>query len=200
MTSRADLQAFINTRRHAVIATNSASGAPESAIVGVAATMALELVFDTTDATRKIANLRRDMDNLWDNFFIETCADWAIPYIGDLIGYQAVAGINATIDDPRSEVANTIAFRRRKGTLLVMEELARDATGWGAHAVEFFRFLGDAQNMNHVRPRSHYAPNLRSWKPNIFMDTGFDRTAHKRSEEHTSNSSHSRRSRMPSSA
>ena len=60
MTSRADLQAFINARRYGVIATNSASGAPESAVVGLAATMALELVFDTTDGTRKIANLRRD--------------------------------------------------------------------------------------------------------------------------------------------
>lgn len=60
MTSRADLQSFITSRRHAVIATNSASGAPESAVVGVAATMALELVFDTVDTTRKIANLRRD--------------------------------------------------------------------------------------------------------------------------------------------
>lgn len=62
MTSRADLQAFINARRYGVIATNSASGAPESAVVGLAATMALELelVFDTTEGTRKIANLRRD--------------------------------------------------------------------------------------------------------------------------------------------
>ena len=60
MNSRADLQAFINARRYGVIATNSASGAPESAVVGLAATMALELVFDTTDGTRKIANLRRD--------------------------------------------------------------------------------------------------------------------------------------------
>ena len=60
-----------------------------------------------------------------------------------------------------------------------MEELARDATGWGAHAVEFFRFLGDTQYMNHVRARSHYAPDLRNWKPGLYIDTGFDRTAHK---------------------
>jgi Pyridoxamine 5'-phosphate oxidase len=60
MTSRADLRAFINARRHGVIATNSGYGAPESALVGLAASMALELVFDTTEATRKIANLRRD--------------------------------------------------------------------------------------------------------------------------------------------
>ena len=127
----------------------------------------------------QVAIVANDLDQLYDDQFIETCATWVIPYIGDLIGYQAVAGINPAIDNPRSEVANTIAFRRRKGTLLVMEELARDATGWGAHAVEFFRFLGDTQYMNHVRARSHYAPDLRNWKPGLFIDTGFDRTAHK---------------------
>ena len=124
-----------------------------------------------------------NLDQLYDDQFIETCAPWVIPYIGDLIGYQSVKGIAPSVDNPRSEVANTIAFRRRKGTILVMEELARDATGWGAHAVEFFRILADTQYMNHLRPHNHYAPDLRQWKlcgaPDGFLTTGFDRTAHK---------------------
>lgn len=127
----------------------------------------------------QISIVANDLDQLYDDQFIETCAEWVIPYIGDLIGYQSVHGINAAIDNPRSEVANTIAFRRRKGTVLVMEELARDATGWGAHAVEFFRILGDTQYMNHIRRHSHYAPDLRKWKPGLYINTGFDRTAHK---------------------
>ncbi|MBI1360898.1 MAG: hypothetical protein GC155_11525 [Alphaproteobacteria bacterium] len=60
MTSRADIHAFLTENRHGVIATNASSGAPESAVVGFAATLALELVFDTLDTTRKIANIRRD--------------------------------------------------------------------------------------------------------------------------------------------
>lgn len=120
-----------------------------------------------------------DLDQLYDDQFIETCAQWVIPYIGDLIGYQSIAGIAPTVDNPRSEVANTISFRRRKGTVLVMEQLARDASGWGAHAVEFFRILGDTQYMNHVRLENHYAPDLRRWQAGLYMDTGFDRTAHK---------------------
>ena len=120
-----------------------------------------------------------DLDQLYDDQFIETCAPWVIPYIGDLIGYQAVKGIAPSIDNPRSEVADTISFRRRKGTVLVMEQLARDATGWGAHAVEFFRILGDTQYMNHIRLWNHYAPELRRWEPGLFIDTGFDRTSHK---------------------
>src|SRR5262249_40307636 len=29
--------------------------------------------------------LHADIQRLWDNFFIETCERWAIPYIGDLV-------------------------------------------------------------------------------------------------------------------
>lgn len=120
-----------------------------------------------------------DLDQLYDDQFIETCAPWVIPYIGDLIGYRTVKGIAPSIDNPRSEVADTISFRRRKGTVLVMEQLARDATGWGAHAVEFFRILGDTQYMNHIRLWNHYAPELRRWETGLFIDTGFDRTSHR---------------------
>src|SRR5262249_9932484 len=71
-----------------------------------------------------------------------------------------------------------ISFRRRKGTVLVLEQLARDVTGWGAHAVEFFQVLATTQYMNHIRPRNHYAPDLRHWKVREYLDSGFDRTAH----------------------
>jgi hypothetical protein len=127
----------------------------------------------------QLAVVSEDLDQLYDDQFIETCAPWVIPYIGDLIGYQPINGIPATVDDPRSEVANTISFRRRKGTVLVMEQLARDVTAWGAHAVEFFRYLADTQYMNHIRLDNFYAPDLRRWQPGLYMDTGFDRTAHK---------------------
>ena len=127
----------------------------------------------------QLAILAEDLDQLYDDQFIETCAQWVIPYIGDLIGYQSVKGIAPAIDNPRAEVAETISLRRRKGTVLVMEQLARDVTAWGAHAVEFFRVLGDTQYMNHLRLWNHYAPDLRCWKPGLYIETGFDRTAHK---------------------
>jgi len=127
----------------------------------------------------QLAVLAEDLDQLYDDQFIETCAPWVIPYIGDLIGYRAVHGIAPAIDNPRSAVADTISLRRRKGTLLVMEQLARDVTGWGAHAVELFQVLADTQYMKHLRPHNHYAPDLRNWRAGLYMDTGFDRTAHK---------------------
>ena len=38
----------------------------------------------------QLAVFANDLDQLYDDKFIETCAPWVIPYIGDLIGYQTV--------------------------------------------------------------------------------------------------------------
>jgi hypothetical protein len=127
----------------------------------------------------QFAVMAEDLDQLYDDQFIETCAPWVIPYIGDLIGYQLVNGIAPAVASPRAEVANTISLRRRKGTVLVLEQLARDVTGWGAHAVEFFKLLADTQYMKHIRPHNYYTPNLRRWQVSEYMGTAFDATAHK---------------------
>src|SRR5580704_2796720 len=127
----------------------------------------------------QLAVVAEDMDQLYDDQFIETCAPWVIPYIGDLIGYQSVNGVAAAVASPRAEVANTISLRRRKGTVLVLEQLARDVTGWGAHAVEFFKILAAAQYTKQIRPHNHYAPDLRHWQTREYMDTAFNATAHR---------------------
>ena len=96
--------------------------------------------------------LEENIEQLYDDQFIETCAEWVAPYIGDLIGYRPLHGVAPRIASPRAEVANTIAYRRRKGTALMLEQLARDVTDWPARAVEFFEQLATTQYMNHVRP------------------------------------------------
>ena len=91
----------------------------------------------------QVAVVRRNIDRLWADQFIETSDDWVIPYIGDLLDTNLVNGL-----DPRGQrldVAKTIHYRRRKGTLAVLEEIARDVTGWNAHLVEAFRRLTKAQ-------------------------------------------------------
>lgn len=59
MSPRAEVLAFLQRHRLAVEASLAATG-PQAAVIGVATTEALELVFDTLDSTRKCANLRRD--------------------------------------------------------------------------------------------------------------------------------------------
>lgn len=54
------LVSFIRRHRWAVVATTHADGSPEAAVIGIAVTDDLELVFDTLTTTRKGHNLRRD--------------------------------------------------------------------------------------------------------------------------------------------
>ena len=98
--------------------------------------------------SQQAALLKSDIDGLWDDLFIETCADWVVPYIGDLVANNPIYG---NIVRRRTDVAHTIYYRRRKGTLTMLEQLARDVTGWDAHAVAFFEELGWSQNLNHIR-------------------------------------------------
>jgi hypothetical protein len=86
------------------------------------------------------ATLRRGIDRLWEDQSIETCDDWVIPYLAQLLDTRLVLGLDAR--GQRLDVANTIDYRRRKGTLGVLEQIAADITGWDAKAVEFFRRLG----------------------------------------------------------
>jgi len=111
--------------------------------------------------------IKRDIDGLWDDFFIETCADWVVPYIGDLVANNPM---HEVAQRRRVDVAKTIYYRRRKGTLPMLEELARDVTGWGAHAVAFFELLSWTQNLNHLRYQM--APNPGSFNPNVVTRVG----------------------------
>lgn len=100
------------------------------------------------------APLKRSIDRLWEDQSIETCDDWVIPYIGALLDTRLVLGLDSR--GQRLDVANTIDYRRRKGTLGVLEQIASDITGWDAKAVEFFRRLGRTRHLIDppVGPRS----------------------------------------------
>ncbi len=124
------------------------------------------------------AVLEEDLEQLYDDLFIETCSEWVVPYIGDLIGYQSLHGQSPGLGSARSEVANTIGYRRRKGTAAMLEQLARDVTGWPAAVVEFFQLLATTQYMNHVRRHNQLTPDLRNWEALESLDHAFDRLAH----------------------
>lgn len=86
------------------------------------------------------AVLRRSIDRLWEDQSIETCDDWVIAYIGDLLATNLVNSLDAR--GQRLDVANTVYYRQRKGTVAILEEIAADITGWNARVVEFFRRMG----------------------------------------------------------
>jgi hypothetical protein len=121
--------------------------------------------------------LQEDLAQLYDDQFIETCADWAVPYIGDLIGYRQLNGVTAAISSPRAEVTNTIHLRRGKGTVTVLEGLARDVTGWDASATEYLLLLAMSQHMKHVRPGAGGTIDLRQDQVLERIGTAFDSAA-----------------------
>jgi hypothetical protein len=102
-----------------------------------------------------------DIAQLYENWFIETCEDWVVPYIGDLLGVRGLHDVHQARFGQRARVANTLGYRRRKGTASMLEQLARDITGWPARAVEFFELLSATQHLNHLRPHNVRTPSLR---------------------------------------
>jgi Phage tail protein (Tail_P2_I) len=124
----------------------------------------------------ELTRLTGDVDGLYDDWFVETCADWVVPYLGDLLGVHGLrtapgaAGLRAL-------VANTIRYRRRKGTPGVIQQVARDVTGWPARVVEYYRLLGATQHLDHVRPDAARTADLRDADGLALAGTAFDPTA-----------------------
>jgi hypothetical protein len=127
---------------------------------------------------QEFAALEENLAQLYDDQFIETCADWVAPYIGDLIGYRPLHGVAPKISSPRAEVANTIGYRRRKGTALMLEQLASDVTSWPAHAVEFFEQLATTQYMKHIRLHAKATADLRDNRALFLQGGAFNSLAH----------------------
>jgi hypothetical protein len=135
--------------------------------------------------------VEEDIGQLYENWFIETCADWVVPYLGDLIGYRLVQEAGEPEKStsskgtgrarhliPRREVANTVRYRRRKGTLALLELLANDVAGWPSRAVEFYKLLGRTQAINYPHPERGRTVDLRDGAALDVIDGPFNRSAH----------------------
>ncbi len=135
------------------------NGEPLKALLGVIAT--------------QVDVLQGNIRQLYADEFIETCASWAVPYIGDLVGadliYELAAGIGQ-----RAYVANTIGYRRRKGTLIDLEQVSMDVSGLPAVGVEFFKRLITTQSMRHLRLHNLATVDLRHGGQLDKIDSAFD--------------------------
>jgi hypothetical protein len=145
------------------------------------------------------ALVEQDIEQLLDDFFVETAQPRVLPLIAELVGNDVLhdasrtapaASAEALFDDlagtdlrprltvpVRTDIAKTISYRRRKGTLPMLEELARDVSGWPAHAVELYRLLGRTQHVDHLRAGGGWL-DLRSPERADRVDRAFDEAAH----------------------
>lgn len=99
----------------------------------------------------ELSELETDIDGLYEDGFIETCAEWAVPYLGDLLGISQRSDNTHLLFSQRARVANTLTHRRRKGTVAALQDAVEDATGWRSRAVEFHERLIVTQHVRHTR-------------------------------------------------
>ena len=130
------------------------------------------------------AVLRRSHDRLWEDFTIETCDDWVVPYLAQLVATRLLSSNNPR--GRRIDVAKTIYYRRRKGTPRVLEELIFDIAGWEGKMVEAYRKLGRFRhNLDAISPRGRWSKtpqggtaDLRNPLTASFANGPFDEYAH----------------------
>ena len=125
--------------------------------------------------------LDADIRGLYDNWFIETCDEWVVPYLADLLGVRGLSTQASIVFSQRARVANTLRYRRRKGTLGALESLIRDVTGWPARAVEYSDLVGVTQHVEHPRVQAGGSLDVRILADPNVIGRGFDtiaRTVH----------------------
>lgn len=135
----------------------------------------LRALLDVVDEQMTV--IETDIARLYENWFIETCSEWAVPYIADLIGYRPLLAGAAGVG-PRADVADAIRMRRRKGTLAVLEDVARNVAGWPAVAIEYERLIAVVQAMNDAEPRRGRTVDLRDADALRAIGEPADRTSH----------------------
>jgi hypothetical protein len=121
--------------------------------------------------------VEEDIAALYDNWFIETCDAWVVPYIAELLGVPG--NISGTLfSSQRRQVANTLAYRRRKGIAAILEHVLQDATGWPVIALSYAPLLAVTQHLRDVRLAHGLVVNLRKAGELDTLDGPFETSAH----------------------
>ncbi|MEI6900675.1 MAG: hypothetical protein WCL00_12420 [Bacteroidota bacterium] len=137
---------------------------------------------------REAGKLEDNISQTYENWFIETCEEWVVPYLPDLLGVRNLHPIDSpSVYSQRAYVANTLSYRRRKGTVPVLEQLALDITGWRTRADEFFQFLSHTQNINHVRIENGRFSDIRNSLELEHLGSAFDTFSHTADVRHIDN-------------
>ncbi|MGH7616425.1 MAG: hypothetical protein ACREPM_04285 [Gemmatimonadaceae bacterium] len=110
--------------------------------------------------------LRLTIEQQHADHFIDSAQDWVIPYIAELVGTTVLFTGEATLVREiarrnRDDVKNTMHWRRQKGTLAGIQDVAAGVGGWGTHAAEMFEHVAWMQNLTHIRKGATFAVDLR---------------------------------------
>jgi hypothetical protein len=125
------------------------------------------------------AAIRHDIDGLLNNFFINSCEEWVIPYIADLIAARVVPNSSYS----RLDVQNAIRWRKLKGTQTGLVDLIRNTINRNANVKEAFRYCSSTSHLafkksDVVVNKPHIFVNLHDQNALNDIDTENDITPH----------------------
>lgn len=122
------------------------------------------------------AEIDGEIDALHDSMFVDTASEEALADLAALVAAEPLAPLPPGAGhNLRAYVANTIRYRRGKGTARVLEALAADVGGFGAIAVEYFMRLARTQHLLDVRPERPGTAPVRPGETAARTATAFDR-------------------------
>jgi hypothetical protein len=104
-----------------------------------------------------LAIARQSIEELHADFFIDKAGDWALPYLAEMIGMRLVF---PDADSNRRDIRSTIAFRRRKGSPRMLQDLGETLTGHMVVTQEGWKLVQMTQDLNLLRPE-RLVPDLR---------------------------------------
>lgn len=123
---------------------------------------------------RELDVIEHDIEAAYDNWFVQTCDVWALPYLADVVGLRAMERQRHVFSTQRRQVANAVAYGRRKGTLGVLEHVLRDVTGWHLRAVELARHVAGTPRLSGVPAGALASVDLRRPRELARLGGAFD--------------------------
>lgn len=122
------------------------------------------------------AEIDAEIDTLFDSQFVDTAPEAALADFAALVAAEPLRPLPAGSGyNQRAYIANTLRYRRRKGTAGALEGLAADVGGFGAAVVEYFQRLARTQHLIDVRPERPGTAMLVPGETAARTATGFDR-------------------------
>ncbi|WP_331755550.1 hypothetical protein [Streptomyces sp. NBC_01643] len=109
-------------------------------------------------------DLAADVDRVLDDAFPDSAADWALPYLAQVLGLPPDAG--------RAEIGSVTALRRRRGTPSALEDFATVVTGWQARVTEGWQTTLWCQQLGHPVRRTASLSMRR--REHLLTGTGLD--------------------------
>lgn len=107
---------------------------------------------------------RQNIEELHANLFIDSADDWVLRYLADMVGTVLVF---PDADSNRRDVRDTVAFRRRKGTPRMLEDLGAALTERIVVTQEGWQLVQMTQDLDLLRPE-RVLPDIR---PAILAET-----------------------------